>query len=806
MNHRRRILAIAVFALAALLSPTGRVDACGPFFFPDIFIRNDKPDHFAAFVNGHLGLLQPGFDSVEYSIAYRYLNGGSLSAKEQEVVKPPTPNPDLETAQQWQAQQAAEQAAEAASPQNQWISARAEIAGFGMSRKADEFKQPNMEQDASGHFIFNPDYLNCPNPAFTNAVLTLHKRSAAWGNSSPALLDWVHAQDAVFSNCAGKTTAVPAPAPSDAPALLRYDRAYQIAAANFYAKKFDEAAQQFAAIAADKDSPWRDWGTYLAARATVRKAFAQGKTTDEFGLDLASFDPATMKQAQQMLESQLAEPHPALSRDAITSELNFIRIRTEPAKRIAELSAALEGPSPDPYFAQDLADLNWILVKGALNAPQKDNPNYLQTSPGSLPPLLAWIGAWRGLVPMSVVFNNWQQTHALPWLAVAIARADPTDDFVPGLLSAAGQIKPSSPAYQTAFYHRVRLLIGLKRYDEARSLLDPALAATGNNPPDSWRNALLAERLSAARNFQEFLTYAPRTVLETQSQPTTTLQGLCDARVTVKPANYQPAPCPELKQPMAFDADATPILNEKTPLSRLIEAAQSSALSLNLRQNIAIIAWTRAVMLEDAKSAARLVPLLPKPLGITAASGTGFPASLAILRNEGIRPYLEPGIARVSSYSVFDNYHDNWWCQPTRNPAGSVPSSSQSSGLPQWSDQRNWSSEVPAPLLPQPVGIFTPQEQQQAAVESTRLKQLPDSADLLGQRVMDYAKDHPNDPDVPEALHLTVRATRYGCAKTVPNPNNATQPVYSPTSKAAFQLLHRNYPKSAWAAKTPYYY
>jgi hypothetical protein len=41
-----------------------------------------------------------------------------------------------------------------------------------------------------------------------------------------------------------------------------------------------------------------------------------------------------------------------------------------------------------------------------------------------------------------------------------------------------------------------------------------------------------------------------------------------------------------------------------------------------------------------------------------------------------------------------------------------------------------------------------------------------------------------------------VRATRYGCTdKDTPR-----------FSKAAFDLLHRRYPKSPWAEKTKYWY
>ena len=104
-------------------------------------------------------------------------------------------------------------------------------------------------------------------------------------------------------------------------------------------------------------------GPYLAARATVRKAFAMGKATDPYSGDIASYDDATMRRAQQMLESLLAQPNPTPSRAIIQSELNFIRIRTEPEKRAAEISAALAGPAPDPNFSQDLQDLSWILYQ-----------------------------------------------------------------------------------------------------------------------------------------------------------------------------------------------------------------------------------------------------------------------------------------------------------------------------------------------------------------------------------------------------------------------------------------------------------
>jgi hypothetical protein len=50
-----------------------------------------------------------------------------------------------------------------------------------------------------------------------------------------------------------------------------------------------------------------------------------------------------MLQAQHMLESLLNERDVAPTRQAILRELNFIRIRTEPDKRVNEICAALAG-------------------------------------------------------------------------------------------------------------------------------------------------------------------------------------------------------------------------------------------------------------------------------------------------------------------------------------------------------------------------------------------------------------------------------------------------------------------------------
>lgn len=298
----RRFVSFVTFAVLLLL-PFVAVEACGPDFQPDTFVRTARPDDPKTFAEGQLGILQPGFDSNDLAVAFRYLNGGKLADNEQTVYAPST-GPTVLAPEQFETRHQAE---ESALPVNQWKAARAKYA----TPDGEITPEHQGVQDyGSGNVYYYPDYLNCPDAAFKTAVLTINSRAATWGAQSPYLKDWIAAQDAVFSNCSGKSTKMPPPAPQNSPALLRADRAYQSAAAAFYTGKYDDARFQFQNIAQDKTSPWQPWGQYLAARALVRQAFAEGKKTDPWSGNLASFNPQTMRNAQQILENLLKQHDP----------------------------------------------------------------------------------------------------------------------------------------------------------------------------------------------------------------------------------------------------------------------------------------------------------------------------------------------------------------------------------------------------------------------------------------------------------------------------------------------------------------
>jgi hypothetical protein len=80
--------------------------------------------------------------------------------------------------------------------------------------------------------------------------------------------------------------------------------------------------------------------------------------------------------------------------------------------------------------------------------------------------------------------------------------------------------------------------------------------------------------------------------------------------------------------------------------------------------------------------------------------------------------------------------------------------------------------------------------------EWNQLSQVPTAPNYLTGVVLEWAKSHPKDPRVPEALHLAVRASRYG--------QNDGETGH--LSMLAFQLLHERYPANDWTKKTPYWF
>ncbi len=213
------------------------------------------------------------------------------------------------------------------------------------------------------------------------------------------------------------------------------------------------------------------------------------------------------------------------------------------------------------------------------------------------------------------------------------------------------------------------------------------------------------------------------------------------------------------------------------------QAAESSTLPKNLRDAVAWAAWMRALGLGDVLRVKRMSALLPESVRKTAGDSDEFPATLALLRNPGLRPHLQQGVQRSATYAQMEEFRDNWWCR--------------------WTDgfgNGGYNSEDKATASALPVEFLAAGEKKQAGEEAARLDALPSGAVWLGRRAIAYVKAHSEDKYAAEALGLTVRTTPLGCS------NESGEKDKSVLSKEAFEMLHRMYPKSEWTLKTKYYY
>jgi hypothetical protein len=251
---------------------------------------------------------------------------------------------------------------------------------------------------------------------------------------------------------------------------------------------------------------------------------------------------------------------------------------------------------------------------------------------------------------------------------------------------------------------------------------------------------------------------------------------------------------------LAFDRDVYFVLNTRLPLALIKMAITSKTLPDYLRREVAQAAWVRAVLLDDhvmgkelATTLAALAPDLKAELATYQNAASNEDKQLAalyiILKNPGTEPYADYGIGRISQLKEIDNYRDNWWCAEIIRPEDKLAATTNEPEVQKYIKEANANiSEYP--------DFLTPAQRTAAEKETARLKALGNAPNFLCQQAVNFANTRPADPRIPEALHLAVKATRYGC----------TDDNTGRFSKLAYDTLHKKYPRSEWAEKTKYWF
>lgn len=719
--------------------------ACGVAQWAPTFTHRDRPDlTVPEYVAGDLGIVKPGFRHFYLFVAYRHLEGIGFTEHAKAEYRPKI----VGTAGRSERPRRAIDV---------WRRARSEVAGKAdISSKGPWRRQLRKAPGQQWQF-----FLNCPDHALRTAAATLQERVERFGPESDEVRVWAEAQDIVFSNCQDGEE-IPPEASDDLDSLIRADRAYQIAAAHFYAGHFAEAAARFQAIRHDADSPWRQWGTYLAARSWIRKATLE---TQRDHVDDESF-----AKALELLDAVLDDPEQAERHASAGGLRGFVSARLTPVERMRELANLLLQSDPGGSLRALWDDYHYLLDRGYGNHREDDLTDWTLTFPTP------------GNVALDRSLANWKRTGGLPWLVAVLTKIDAEHPDLDVVLEAIAAVPETSPGRLTVMYYRFLLLADLRRLQELRDGLDEVL--TKELPPIS-RNQFLALRMPLARSFDEFLRYAPR------------------AATTDRFYNMKPG------SPILLDQDSREVFNRRLSLTLLEQAAQSELIPELVRREMALVAWARAGLIDELGIQVRLTPLVREHWPALAADLDQFAAAAdpverkrtflyALLRYPGIRPVLRVSIHRAAPINQIDNLRDNWWCgmestldspksnyehQMLLNYESRNPRARQGTG-----SQADWSDEE--------LAFLSEIEKEEAEQQIQKLRVLETGPNYLSAQAIQWAKDAPNDPRVAEALHLAVRTTRYGCV------DDET----SGFSKAAFRLLHRRYPNSEWAKKTKYWY
>jgi hypothetical protein len=725
--------------------------ATGPNL-PEIrfFSRSGQdPESDIPFFHGRLGILRPTMDDNRLYAAYRIMMGGGFTdAQAQQLLARCCGTSDADYA-----------------ALTGWNDGRRQVLGPPAPER--DLPVRNRPADIA---VFD---VSCFPNAYRTAAATLQARIAEHGVGDPWVREWVIGQDIVLRNCQANAS-VPQEIPN-APAWLKADRAYQIASTYFYQYDYARAGELFAEIGRDASSPWRKVARYLVARSAVHAAIAD-KTPD------------LMAAAQSAVAAITAESELKDYRDDAPRLAAMLAFGTRPQERAEEIEKTLLAADLPPTLAVDVRDLEWLERTGRRYT---DLGAWLYDLD-----LLASEKGRKDATAKADVLRRWNDSKRLPWLVATLMWLAPGDPETTEAIAASREIAASSPAYYTLAWHRVRLLIGEDKREDARAELDRLLGAGAL--PAGVGNLLRYHRLKLARDLAEFEKFAlrrgefvmgiydPHTKLDATALPLTSakrdgfIAGIVDWRKEMFG-----------RDPVYFDEDGTAAISLFMPLSMMAKVVLSESLPPHLKRDIALVVWTRAVVLDDTETAqsmaAVLAPFFPQfAEGWRAyrAAGTAesrkAEAALLMLRLPAARPWPDSGMGYLFRRDVIGRFGPRWWDHDDAR----IPDSLNDRGEPMLC------SECALPLEWEVPAFITRADRDRAEKETARLREVPGGPTYLGAIVMAWAKAHPGDPRVPEALHLVVRATQYGEAD-------------SDTSKAAYLLLHNRFPRNPWTAKTP---
>jgi len=417
--------------------------------------------------------------------------------------------------------------------------------------------------------------------------------------------------------------------------------------------------------------------------------------------------------------------------------------------------------------------------------------------------LTDWVLTFQSHDPAAFThaYDRWRETHSTAWLVAAMTKAQKSSTALPRLIRESERIPAESPAFPTVAYHVIRLHLEMDNRKVAKQLLDQIIDSKTESLPISSQNLFFEQRLELADSLSDFLKFASRRpaafyeygLFGRVSDLFRVQKSFWDTGYEVTKEQYDQEVGEEFKELLPWDErkmftqSTAEIFNWHFPVASLLHASRDPALPDYLRRPMAMAVWTRAVLLKNdtiardvASDLAQLAPemssMLKDYLEATTAQQRSNEALYIILKYPNLSPWLSAGIPEFTTSEKLEYYFDtSWWCRPLAT------------------DYTVDGTEVPK-VVPSP-GFLTAQIVASAKRERAALIAIGNAKSFLGQRVLEWSRNSPADPRLPEALFIAVQANRqykYGCAGWEQDEETRT---------ALEKVLREKYPNSPWTAE-----
>lgn len=697
-----------------------------------------------------------------------------------------------------------------------------------------------------------------PECRYGPALQRLDERVAKMGPDHPYTREWAVNQSIVFHNCTGDAADVELPTlrgsyDGEVAALAAADIDYQRASALFYYGDWEAAIEAFDAIAASASS-YSTLSRFMAARSAMEAGRLADGSDRVNGIladprlagihrisraliDIAAYGSGDVDllamQARNMVRNLQLPDYAVFEDPEAEAALN---------QALTDLSWFLRdnvrGKLPDDWWLGD-ADLGDDAHAVATREAARESPllSWLQTMAASWHFYrYSWLttgserlasNAYRNVTDQTM--QRWRRGEGIHWAVAAIARLIPSDAGAPKMLRAfddvAERIDACRPApgdtllYPIMFYHAVRLKLTGEDIDGAIDLLAKRTHETNSffraAFEESLRWLIASGKIAEARRvdglIREFRAWRPSGPRELQELLAADLDGFL-----------------ALVERDRLSPGEAAVLN-LLPVAELARIAESPQLAIEDRQAIARVAWTRRFLLnggkvEDSPTAIlrRLDPELNPYFDLIDDTWTdGHRNNLTTLfllttPRMGTRVNARDGAwqgyeGQPFAIDIYNHNDNNWWCRFDVDayrrdlasefydrPLRLAPRPYETAGPVAEADRQRFAAEREKLLASHAVLRLIDWN------ELERLSWIANGPSVLSARAIGWADDTwwwdrllGRDRLLPRALHLAVRATRYGCDR------DGSQGA---VSRRAFELLHKDYPDSEWTKQTPYWF